>query len=238
MKTVLLYVGLLWIGFLIGGCDSPSRPPIIEDLTLGGIRISAKTLRGGHEVYDAYCRRCHGSSGDGKGPLGQSQTPTAADFRKGFIKFASVSAESLPTDVDFQRSMRHGLKGTAMIKTGLGDAQLHQVTQYLKTFSLRWKDERAGLPIEIHSNPFGTEEQKQVAVQKGQALSLKAGCETCHGKTISNLQTGGLKTGDSPEALYRVIAAGVGGTRMKPQAGRLSNEEIWALVEWVRSTGQ
>ena len=230
----MLYGGLFWIGFLIGGCDSPTRSPILEDLKLGGIRISAKTLRGGQEIYDANCRRCHGEDGDGKGPLGRSQNPPAADFRKGFIKYASVAAESLPTDADFQRSMRHGLKGTAMLKTGLGDAQLHQVTQYLKTLSPRWKDERAGLPLEIQPNPFGAQEEKQIAVRKGPGLSLKAGCATCHGKKILNLQTGGLKTGDSPEALYRVIAAGVGGTGMKPQAGRLSNEEIWALVEWIR----
>ena len=66
-------------------------------------------------------------------------------------------------------------------------------------------------------------------------ISLKAGCEGCHGKVISNVQTGGFKSGTSSEALYRVIAAGIGGTGMKGQEGRLSNEDIWALVEWIRS---
>jgi len=47
-----------------------------------------------------------------------------------------------------------------------------------------------------------------------------------------------LRTGNSREALYRVIAAGVGGTAMPAWRGVLPEQELWALAYYVQSLAQ
>lgn len=44
-----------------------------------------------------------------------------------------------------------------------------------------------------------------------------------------------LRNGSSTADLYRVIAAGVGGTAMPTWKGAIAEEELWALVHYVRS---
>jgi hypothetical protein len=47
-----------------------------------------------------------------------------------------------------------------------------------------------------------------------------------------------LRTGSSRDALYRVIAAGVGGTAMPTWRGVLPEQELWALVYYVQSLAE
>jgi len=44
-----------------------------------------------------------------------------------------------------------------------------------------------------------------------------------------------LKNGTDPNTLYRVIVSGVGGTAMPTWRGALPEEQLWALVHYVRS---
>jgi hypothetical protein len=44
-----------------------------------------------------------------------------------------------------------------------------------------------------------------------------------------------LRNGHQHEALYRVITSGVGGTAMPTWLGALPEENLWALVHYVRS---
>jgi mono/diheme cytochrome c family protein len=44
-----------------------------------------------------------------------------------------------------------------------------------------------------------------------------------------------LKNGATPVALYRTIAAGIGGTAMPTWKGTVKEEDLWALVHYVRS---
>ena len=43
-----------------------------------------------------------------------------------------------------------------------------------------------------------------------------------------------IKNGIEPEALFRTIAAGVGGTAMPTWKGSLKDADLWALVHYVR----
>jgi len=47
--------------------------------------------------------------------------------------------------------------------------------------------------------------------------------------------TATLKNGNDPQTLYRVIVSGVGGTAMPTWRGAFSEEQLWALVHYVRS---
>ena len=44
-----------------------------------------------------------------------------------------------------------------------------------------------------------------------------------------------LKSGDGPEAIYRTLATGVGGTGMPSYLDALTPEELWALVRYVET---
>lgn len=44
-----------------------------------------------------------------------------------------------------------------------------------------------------------------------------------------------IRSGSTPDDLYRTIAAGVGGTAMPMWKGSLKEEDLWALVWYVRS---
>ena len=224
------------------GCKELESPEYFSPQTLGGHKISVETLREGRRVYRNRCRACHGDYGDGMGPLGVHQNPKAADLRRGMIKFASVPAGELPVDADIERVLRNGLKGTAMLAWPLEDAEIKAVTQYIKTFSERWREEEAGTPVRQVSDPWGEESTEPLrAVARGkQVYENLASCNSCHGdrsrqgQQAPGLKAGVLKTGDSPEALYRVIAAGIGGTAMPSFDKALSEKDIWALVHYVR----
>jgi mono/diheme cytochrome c family protein len=43
-----------------------------------------------------------------------------------------------------------------------------------------------------------------------------------------------IKNGTTPEALFRTIAAGIGGTAMPTWKGSLKDEDLWAIVHYVR----
>jgi hypothetical protein len=47
-----------------------------------------------------------------------------------------------------------------------------------------------------------------------------------------------LKNGTDPDALYRVIVSGVGGTAMPTWRGALPEEQLWALVHYVKSLAE
>jgi mono/diheme cytochrome c family protein len=222
------------------GCKELESPEYLSPQTLGGRSISVETLREGRKVYRHRCRACHGDYGDGMGPLGVHQNPQAADLRRGMIKFASVPAGELPLDADIERTLKHGLKGTAMLAWPMEEAEIKAVTQYIKTFSVRWREELAGTPIVVASDPWGSTQSARAVARGRQVYEELASCNRCHGDTTRrqqeapDLKAGVLKTGDSPEALYRVIAAGIGGTAMPSWDNALSERDIWALVHYVR----
>lgn len=49
----------------------------------------------GKQVYSIYCVTCHGDSGDGKGPVGQTLNPPPRDFTKAEWKFGGSPQDLL-----------------------------------------------------------------------------------------------------------------------------------------------
>ena len=239
------------------GCSGEEETVFKEAIELGGQSIAPVILNRGRKNYNHYCRACHGILGDGMGPLGLHQKPPARDFRLGIIKFASVPAGSLPTDGDLARVIHRGIPGTAMLPWRVPQEELFSVVQYLKTFSPRWRKEKAGQAIAMSPDPWKT--AAEGALHGAKIYHEKARCSSCHPSYLPNMEGTALennkkprlidsvygpikatnflkdrlRNGETTEDLYRVIAAGVGGTGMPAWKGVLPERDLWALVHFI-----
>jgi mono/diheme cytochrome c family protein len=268
----------LLLGCALLACKGYRVEEFREPQKLGGKLVSADVLTEGRLAYTQYCRACHGDAGDGKGPAARGLRPPPRDFTTGTFKFAAVPGGSLPHDEDLERIVRDGLHGTAMLAwDGIPEEKVHQIVQYLKTFSPRWKEEEPGERVEVTPDPWRGREAEAVLrgrkVYHGLAQCLSChpayarkeeiaamakeltGNETSdfrddlHGAALTESEFGvkllppdflrselrSVRPGHRKEDLYRVIAAGVGGTAMPTWKGSLPEEEIWAIVHFVDS---
>ena len=161
------------------GCKGYVAPEFSQPMKLGGNEVPASTLREGAVAYTLYCRACHGEKGDGKGPSSPGLRPPPRDFTLGVFKFAAVTAGDLPHDDDIVRIVKSGLHGTAMLAWDVPEPALHDIIQYLKTFSPRWKTEAPGEAVVPTPDPW----QGKVAdgVTRGKLLYHGlAQCLGCH----------------------------------------------------------
>lgn len=125
------------------------------------------------------------------------------------------------------------------------------VTEYLKTFSSRFKSEKTPESISIPAQP--SPDARLVALGKG--MYADAGCAQCHGLDgraqgssanglkddwsepilPTDLTLKPFKSGLKPEDLYRTISTGLNGTPMPSYADVLTPEERWSLVFYILS---
>ena len=107
---------------LFGTPDEPALPEVagIERLldldTLSQTAGPVESLTPGetHGLYRRHCARCHGVTGDGRGPTAVYQAPYPRDFRRGAFKWKSTFRAAPPTSADLDRVIEHGVAGTAM----------------------------------------------------------------------------------------------------------------------------
>jgi mono/diheme cytochrome c family protein len=164
----------------VAACKGYSTPEFTAPQKLGGKDVPASVLTEGARAYVQYCRACHGDKGDGKGPASKGLRPPPRDFTLGVFKFAAVPAGTLPHDEDLDRIIRSGLHGTAMLAwDGVPRDKVHEIIQYLKTFSPRWKEEEPGERIEPTEDPWKGREAEGVARGKKLYHGI-ARCQGCH----------------------------------------------------------
>jgi mono/diheme cytochrome c family protein len=165
------------------GCNKEDdhTAPFPEPMKLGDRMVEPAVLNAGRVAYLQYCRACHGDKGDGKGPAAVGLRPPPRDFTRGSFKFAGVLDQKLPRDQDLVRIVRGGLHGTAMLGWDVPDKKLHEIIQYMKTFSSKWKDDDAvGEPVVPTPDPWG-EAKKAEAIARGKKLYHGfAQCIGCH----------------------------------------------------------
>lgn len=220
----------------------------------------------GKVAYERYCAGCHGVNGDGKGPAAEMLLVKPRDFTKGIFKFRSTPSGTLPTDEDLYRIISRGVYRTSMPEWSLlTERKRLAVIEYLKAFYPEWKERGPGTPIYVPPPPeeFGTEK----AVARGRELYAMLGCPSCHGDTGRgdgpsaatlapdswgnpqkpfNFTLGLLKSGPTPQDVYRTFMTGVGGTAMPSYAdifGEPDDESIfagdaWNLVSFILSLRQ
>lgn len=212
----------------------------------------ARSARG-KAVYDRYCMSCHGEQGDGRGYSARWLDPRPRDFTRAIFKCRSTPSGTLPGDDDLLRTLSDGLSHTNMPSWAvLGDRNLRDVTEYLKTFAPRWKEEGPGDPIQFTPEPADNAESRK----KGQAAWNASACFNCHGQTgkgdgpsVPTLYddwgnhivpfdfTASLhrKCGNTDRDLYRTLITGLNGTPMPSYADTLTPEDTWHLVHFLKT---
>jgi mono/diheme cytochrome c family protein len=176
----MMRAALLVLACGVAACKGYPAPSFKEPQKLGGKTVPANVLTDGAHAYVQYCRTCHGDKGDGKGPAAKGLRPPPRDFTLGTFKFAAVPGGTLPHDEDFERIVRNGLHGTAMLAwDGVPEHKLQEIIQYLKTFSPRWKEEEPGERIEPTPDAWKGREAEGVARGKKVYHGL-ARCQGCH----------------------------------------------------------
>ncbi|MBI1853361.1 MAG: c-type cytochrome [Planctomycetes bacterium] len=207
----------------------------------------------GRVIYRSTCEACHGRLGDGKGPGSRPLNPQPRDFTTGNYKWRSTPTGSLPLDSDLFRTVSEGVPGTAMPswKKLLTREERYAVVQYVKLFSPRFKDEPIDEPIAIADPPPRTPERLAL----GRTAYEKNKCGDCHGTlgkgdgpsapTLKDdkgvkieafdFTSGVFRGGSSDADVYRTFTTGVAGTPMPQYEDPLTEEQRWALVQYVKS---
>lgn len=220
-------------------------------------------LAEGARVYGRYCAGCHGDAGDGNGPAADMLIVKPRDFTKGVFKFGSVPSGQLPTDEDLYRIITRGVYRTSMPEWSLlSERERVAVVAYIKSFSPEWKKRGPGAPVFIPQPPatLGSDE----SVARGRELYGMLGCRACHGDsgrgdgpsalTLApdiwgnpqkpfDFTSGRLKSGPTPQDVYRTFMVGVGGTAMpafgdvfaNPDGETFRAGDAWHLVSYILS---
>jgi cytochrome c oxidase cbb3-type subunit 2 len=217
----------------------------------------------GRVSYDRYCVGCHGGAGDGAGPAAPMLLVKPRDFTKGVFKFRSTAAGTLPTDADLFRIITRGIHRTSMPEWQLlPERERWALVEVVKSFVPDWGGRGAGPSIAIPPVPDDLEDAARV--ERGKSVFEVLECGTCHGaegrgdgpsaKTLSadawgnpqkpfDFTKGKLKSGGSPEDVYRTFMTGLNGTAMPsyydifavPDGEYILEGDAWSLVAYVRS---
>jgi len=224
-----------------------------QNVSVTGMTVLARPdlLDRGRAVYRQRCAGCHGSDGDGNGVAATFLSPRPRDFTAAVFKFRSTPSGSLPTDGDLYRTVTRGVRGTAMPTWHeLPDKDRLAVVAFIKTFSPRWKDEKAEPPLVASPPPARTE-----LVALGRELYGRAKCWECHGENgrgdgpsaaqlkddldrpirPTDFTRGELRGGAHVTDVFRTMTNGLDGTPMPSFADTMRDDERWAISYYVLS---
>jgi len=217
----------------------------------------------GATVYARYCVGCHGVKGDGKGVAAEMLIVKPRDFTKGIFKFRSTPSGTLPTDDDLYKVLSRGVYRTSMPDWALlTERERLAAIAYIKGFYPRWTEQGAGTPIFIPKPPATLGSPESVA--RGRELYQMLECLACHGdsghgdgpsaKTLApdvwgnpqkpfDFTKGRLKSGPTPQDVYRTFMTGISGTAMpsyadifsEPDGENIKEGDAWNLVSYILS---
>jgi len=199
----------------------------------------------GKQLYYRYCWGCHGARGDGTGENAQYLNILPRNFVAATFKCRSTVTGTLPTDDDLFNAMTRGFNNSNMPSwITLTHQNRADLVAFIKTFSPRWKTEKAGDPIHVPAEPALTLE----SIKHGSELFQKLECWKCHGQegrgdgpsasTLAdsndqpirpyNFASGSrFKCGSTNQDLYKIFITGLDGTPMPSFADVIKPEEAW-----------
>lgn len=172
-------------------------------------------------VYAANCTGCHGSQGEG--------TTLAPPIY-------TEALRAKYNDEELLRLIANGVPGTLMAgwNQALTPAELADMVGLIRYGS----EIPAGTLIAAPPAPLASTDAEVIAA--GGNLYAIA-CATCHGATGEGrgmappLNTQAFLSATNDQALQAIIQHGVPDTRMPAWGGRLTDEEVMALVSYLRS---
>ncbi|MFO0941709.1 MAG: cytochrome c [Pirellulales bacterium] len=136
---------------LFGSSDQPALVDGVEVVSLDYLKQSAGRVYSDEQdthfgLYRKHCIRCHGTSGDGRGPAARLLSPYPRDFRFGKFKFKTTPQGSKPTKEDLVKILRSGIPGTSMPSFALlRDEDIDALVDYVIYLSVRGESERSML---------------------------------------------------------------------------------------------
>lgn len=245
---------------LVSGCSAvPSAARLQAETPTSGpaiVAIDTEAASRGAPIYARYCETCHGVRGDGRGVSASNMNPRPRNFVSAIYKCRSTANSQLPLPRDLRRTVAAGIHATAMPGWNvLGDAQLYEVVEYVRTFSPRWRSEPVPPPVGIAAETPDDDASRT----RGRAIYDRVGCSACHGSggrgdgpAVPSLRddsgqpivpfdfTGNrpLRCGSAPAELYRTLVTGVDGTPMPSFSTTMTPPELWDLVHFVMSLRQ
>lgn len=203
-------------------------------------------------IYMKRCSQCHGEDGEGDGPAAEFFYPLPRDFSLAIYKYKTTDADTeFPSDDDFRRTIRDGLRGTAMPGWSdiLSDAEIDALIFKIKAFG-GWEEEELDYaPIEMGAKPEATPE----LLAEGRVQFEKA-CVQCHGEEGRGNITSGKQLKDdlenriwprnltrpetwryttTVEEVYQRLSTGIPGTPMPEHSTTMSEEARWAIAQYV-----
>lgn len=237
---------------------SKARLPITVSSYVDRPEENAMSVADGKLIYDRACVFCHGTKGDGKGPvayfLSRDTAPHPRDLTSGIFKFRSTESGELPTDEDLFRILTRGIVGFMPSFVGLDVVDRWKVVYYVKSLNPDFKGSDPQ-PINIVGNPIPL---TSGSVHKGYEVYQSFKCGECHGaggqgngeKAVDlkddwgfllpprNLvMKGSFKNGSRPEDIYLTIMTGLDGGAMPSYADFFEGEEenVWHLANYILS---
>jgi mono/diheme cytochrome c family protein len=209
---------------------------------------TGREFRAGVPLFLEHCAVCHGSEGDGKGPLASGFSPAPRDFTTGSFKFRSTGVGEPVSESDLVATIGNGITGSYGKSMPafefLNERELQSLVEVIRYLS---GIEQFGTSVVPPPRP------RNVDLARGQALYQELSCGSCHGPggdgkgeladgledergdriRPADFRTGQFKGGNAPENIWMRIYAGLEGTPM-PAFGRNSSEaDIWAVTEYV-----
>jgi cytochrome c oxidase cbb3-type subunit 2 len=214
---------------------------------VGNITGNAKAAA---PTYRRYCVGCHGELAQWLEP---PMYPKPRNFQLGIFKCRSTLSGTLPTDEDLFDTIARGLDRSSMPPWNtFTKEERANLVAWVKHFSPRWQNEKAGTPIQIPPEPEVTPER----VKAGQEVFGRVQCWKCHGvqgmangpsaSTLTddlgapiwayNFSDGSRpKCGDTDRDIYKIFMTGLDGTPMPSFADNLKPDEAWDLVFYLRT---
>lgn len=193
MKTQFLTGPSVLLLAVLAGCDtSREKDPDTSRPSHFGFQtgVASSLVEEGKLTYERYCIGCHGVTGDGNGDAAGYLHPRPRNFVTAQFKFSSTRSGQLPTDEDLRRTLRRGLRGSAMPSFGLLPArQIDGLVAYIKTFSPLWQEREPASAIPLVDDPYRINPDKSEAVQRGEAVYHGfSTCWTCHPAYVPEAQ--------------------------------------------------
>jgi len=221
--------------------------------------MDSADTQNGQRIFTRWCWYCHGSEGDGTGPVAAYLRPRPRDFTTGLYKLRTTASGELPLDEDLYRTITRGMPGTAMPswESVLTPRERWQVIAYLKTFAADLFEDEEFDPyariVERTAPPPGS---RATLVAAGRQAYRDARCWECHGEegwgngsrageldddlgmpTLpNNLHSSvAFKGGRTAAEIWLRFSTGLDGTPMPSYAEALTPGERWQIAYYVES---
>lgn len=239
-------VRLLALLALLAGCGGAApRGPETGGLAPPDRAAAAR----GYLVYSRNCVSCHGELGDGRGPAAHYMEYAPADLAGTHFECRSTPGGSLPLVSDIRRNVMRGLPGRAMPGWAvLGDQQVDDVVEYVRTLSPLWETLPIEPPIPVPPEPEDAAASRHAGLEIYEHLK----CGSCHGDggrgdgpmapeamddgqpiQVTDLTSDPFHCGPDTIDTFHTLAGGHGQAQLDgtPPTG----EEYWHLVHFVTS---